>query len=150
MPVTHRDPIAVLQSAITMIAYGDRIRRVRQDLPALAAWWIDRIEVLLRRCVRDRDAVPAARSIDILFHDYMADQKATVAKVYALADLEMTSEAEARIDHFLAANPRNKHGRVAYDLAGDFGVDVGAVRERFAFYYDRFPVRKEAVLGERL
>ncbi|MFC0305840.1 sulfotransferase family protein [Rhizorhabdus histidinilytica] len=150
VPVTHRDPIAVLQSAITMIAYGDRIRRVRQDLPALAAWWIDRIEVLLRRCVRDRDAVPAARSIDILFHDYMADQKATVAKVYALADLEMTSEAEARIDHFLAANPRNKHGRVAYDLAGDFGVDVGAVRERFAFYYDRFPVRKEAVLGERL
>ncbi|ARR53556.1 sulfotransferase family protein [Rhizorhabdus wittichii DC-6] len=150
VPVTHRDPVAVLQSAITMIAYGDRIRRVRQDLPALAAWWIDRIEVLLRRCVRDRDAVPAARSIDILFHDYMADQKATVAKVYALAELEMTPEAEARIDHFLAANPRNKHGRVAYDLAGDFGVDVGAVRERFAFYYDRFPVRKEAVPGERL
>jgi hypothetical protein len=150
VPVTHRDPIAVLQSAITMIAYGDRIRRARQDLPGLAAWWIDRIEALLRRCVRDRDAVPAARSIDILFHDYMADQKATVAKVYALAELEMTPEAEARIDHFLAANPRNKRGRVAYDLAGDFGVDVGAVRERFAFYYHRFPVRKEAVPGERL
>lgn len=150
VPVTHRDPVAVLQSAITMIAYGDRIRRVRQDLPALAAWWIDRIEVLLRRCVRDRDVVPATRSIDILFHEYMADQKTTVARVYALADLEMTPEAEARIDHFLAANPRNKHGRVAYDLVGDFGIDVGAVRERFGFYYDRFPVRKEAVLGEKL
>ena len=58
------------------------------------------------------------------------------------------AEAEARIDHFLAANPRNKHGRVVYDLIGDFGVDVGALRERFAFYYDRFPVRREAVLGE--
>jgi hypothetical protein len=149
VPVTHRDPVAVLQSAITMIAYGDRTRRVRQDLPGLAAWWIDRIEVLLRRCVRDRDAVPASQSIDILFHDYMADQKATVRRVYALADLEMTPEAEARIDHFLAANPRNKHGRVVYDLIGDFGVDVGALRERFAFYYDRFPVRREAVLGEK-
>lgn len=150
VPITHRDPVAVLQSAITMIAYGDRIRRSRQDLPALAAWWIDRIETLLRRCVRDRDAVPAGQSIDILFHDYMADQKATVAKVYALADLEMTPEAEARIDGFLTANPRNKHGRVIYDLAGDFGVDVGALRERFSFYYDRFPVRREPVLGEKL
>ena len=148
VPITHRDPVAVLQSAITMIAYGDRIRRARQDLPALAEWWIGRIEALLRRCVRDRDAIPAGQSIDILFHDYMADQKATVAKVYALADLEMTPEAEARVDAFLAANPRNRHGRVVYDLVGDFGVDIGAVRERFQFYYDRFPVRKEPVMGE--
>ncbi|MBD3814366.1 MAG: hypothetical protein IE917_19530, partial [Betaproteobacteria bacterium] len=118
-------------------------------LPSLgSADNLDRIEVLLRRCVRDRDAVPASQSIDILFHEYMADQKATVRRVYALADLEMTPKAEARIDHFLAANPRNKHGRVVYDLIGDFGVDVGALRERFAFYYDRFPVRREAVLGE--
>jgi hypothetical protein len=150
VPITHRDPVAVLQSAITMIAYGDRVRRERQDLPALAAWWIDRIETLLRRCVRDREAVPPGQSIDILFHDYMADQKAIVQKVYALADLEMTREAEARIDAFLAAHPRNRHGRVVYDLEGDFGVDVGRVRERFAFYYGRFPVRKEAVPGERL
>ena len=149
VPITHRDPVAVLQSAITMIAYGDRIRRKRQDLPALAAWWIDRIEALLRRCVRDRDAIPAAQSIDILFHEYMADQKATVARVYAMAGLEMTPEAEARIDAFLTANPRNKHGRVAYDLIGDFGIDIGALRERFGFYYDRFPVAREPVAGER-
>ncbi|AHE54629.1 sulfotransferase family protein [Sphingomonas sanxanigenens] len=149
VPITHRDPVAVLQSAITMIAYGDRIRRKRQDLPALAAWWIDRIEALLRRCVRDRDAIPAAQSIDILFHEYMADQKATVARVYAMAGLEMTPEAEARIDAFLAANPRNKHGRVVYDLIGDFGIDIGALRERFGFYYDRFPVARERVTGER-
>lgn len=149
VPVTHRDPVAVLQSAITMIAYGDRIRRKRQDLPALAAWWIDRIEALLRRCVRDRDAIPPAQSIDILFHEYMADQKATVARVYAMAGLEMTPEADARIDAFLAANPRNKHGRIVYDLIGDFGIDIGALRERFQFYYDRFPVARELVAGER-
>jgi hypothetical protein len=149
VPVTHRDPVAVLQSAITMIAYGDRIRRSRIDLGELATYWIDRIERLLRACVRDRDAVPAGQSIDILFHDYMADQKATIARVYALADLEMTAEAEARIDAFLAANPRGRHGRIVYDLQGDFGVDIGALRERFGFYYDRFPVRREPVLGER-
>jgi hypothetical protein len=150
VPITHRDPVAVLQSAITMIAYGDRIRRSRIDLAELATYWIDRIERLLRACVRDRDTVPASQSIDILFHEYMADQKATIARVYDLADLEMTDEADTRIDQFLAANPRGKHGRVIYDLQGDFGVDVGAVRERFGFYYDRFPVRREPVLGEKL
>jgi hypothetical protein len=150
VPITHRDPIAVLQSAITMIAYGDRIRRSRIDLPELANYWIERIERLLRACVRDRDAIPASQSIDILFHEYMADQKAVVARVYDLADLEMTADTNARIDGFLAANPRGKHGRVAYDLQGDFGVDVGAARERFGFYYDRFPVRREPVLGENL
>ena len=149
VPITHRDPVAVLQSAITMIAYGDRIRRSRIDLPELAAYWIDRIERLLRACVRDRAAIPAAQSVDILFHEYMADQKATVLRVYALAGLEMTEEAEVRIDRFLADNPRGKHGRVEYDLIGDFGVDIGALRERFGFYYDRFPVRRELVKGEQ-
>ncbi|MHB9879335.1 sulfotransferase family protein [Pacificimonas sp. ICDLI1SI03] len=150
VPITHRDPVAVLQSAITMLAYGDRIRRSRIDLTELAEYWIDRIERLLRACVRDRDVVPDDQSIDILFHEYMADQKATVARVYAKADLELTTEAEARIDGFLADNPRGKHGRVSYDLIGDFGVDIGAVRERFQFYYDRFPVKRETVKGERI
>lgn len=149
VPVTHRDPVAVLQSAITMLAYGDRIRRTRVDLPGLAEYWAARIERLLRACVEQRARVPAGQSVDILFHEYMADQKGTVARVYALAGLEMTPEAEARINAFLAANPRGKHGRVDYDLIGDFGVDIGALRERFGFYYDRFPVQREFVKGER-
>lgn len=148
--VTHRDPVAVIQSAITMLAYGDRLRRrLPLDLGELARYWIERIERLLRACVRDRELLPEGRSLDVLFHDYMADQKGTIRKVCAMADLEFTPEAESRIDAFLAENPRGKHGQVQYDLAGDFGVDVGELRERFAFYYARFPVRREPTAGER-
>jgi len=138
--ITHRDPLAVLQSAITMIAYGDRIRR-RVDLAELATYWIDRIEVLLQRCVAQREAVP--RAIDVRFHEYMADQMGTIEAVYALADLELTGAARARIAAYLAANPRGKHGQVAYDLRGDFGLDPDALWERFAFYTERFGVRRE-------
>jgi len=148
VPITHRDPLAVLQSAITMIAYGERIRRRTIDLKALADYWLDRIERLLLACVRDRNRLDDKHSIDILFHEYMADQKGTIAKVFAMADLEMTQEAEMRIDHFLAANPRGKHGQVLYNLHGDFGVDIGEARERFQFYYDRFPVKRERLAGE--
>jgi hypothetical protein len=146
--VTHRDPVAVIQSAITMLAYGDRIRRKTVDLAELARYWIDRVEHLLRACVRDRDALPANQSLDVLFHEYMADQKAVITRVYTMAGLSLTAEAERRIDAYLTANPRGKHGRVVYDLAGDFGVDVAALRERFAFYYERFGVRPEQIAGD--
>jgi hypothetical protein len=49
---------------------------------------------------------------------------------------------------YLEVNPRGKHGRVIYDLIGNFGVDIAALRRRFQFYYDRLPVRQEPVLGE--
>jgi hypothetical protein len=146
--VTHRDPVAVIQSAVTMLAYGDRIRRRTIDLEELASYWIDRIEHLLRACVRDREVVPASRSLDVRFHEYMADQKAVIRRVYEMADLPLTANVEAQIDGYLVANPRGKHGQVAYDLAGDFGVDVAQLRRRFAFYYERFGVRPEPTAGE--
>jgi hypothetical protein len=141
--LTHRDPVHVIQSAITMLAYGARIRRTRIDLADIAAYWIDRIDRLLRACVRDRDRVPASQSQDVLFHEFMAGDVAMVARVYEVADLPMTPAARARLDAFMAENPRGKHGRVVYDLRGDFGVDPDEVRRRFAFYFERFPVRVE-------
>ncbi len=142
--LTHRDPVSVIASAVTMLCYGDRVRRTRVDPPAVAAYWIDRIERLLRACVGDRDRVPADRSLDVLFHEFMADDMAMVRRVYELADLPLTDEARGSLERFLADNPRGVHGRIVYDLKGDFGVDRDALRERFAFYFERFPVKVEA------
>jgi len=141
--LTHRDPVHVIQSAITMLAYGARVRRTRIDLDDVAAYWLDRIERLLRACVRDRDVWPASQSIDVLFHQFMADDVRMVERIYDLAGLPMTPEARARLDAFMTENPRGKHGRVVYDLRGDFGLDPDDVRRRFGFYFDRFPVRVE-------
>ena len=127
-----------------MLVYGDRIRRKRVDPPAVAAYWIDRIERLLRSCVRDRDQIPVERSIDVLFHEFMDDDLAMVRRIYELADLEMSSKAEEDLDAYMLANPRGKHGRIVYDLKGDFGVDRDELRERFGFYFDRFPIEVEA------
>ena len=65
---THRDPVAVIQSAVTMLAYGDRLRRKEIDPEGLVDYWIDRVERLLRACVRDRDLVASDQSMDIPFH----------------------------------------------------------------------------------
>ena len=94
--------------------------------------------------MKDRDALPASQSIDVLFHEFMADDVAMVERIYEVAGLEMTAEARASLDRYMAENPRGKHGRIRYDLLGDFGVDPEALRERFAFYYERFPIQMEA------
>lgn len=141
--ITHRDPLAVIQSSVTMLAYGERMRRAEVDTDALVEYWTARIEHLLRACVRDRESLPASQSIDVLFHEFMADDLAMVEKIYAVAGMPMTDAVRAQFAQFLVDHPRGKEGRMVYDLPGDFGVDLAALRARFAFYFERFPVCAE-------
>ena len=142
--ITHRDPVSVVQSAITMLGYGDRMRRDAIEPEQLAAYWVDRVDRLLQACVRDRDLLPEDRTIDVLFHEFMADDVAMVERIYARNRRVLTPEARSELDAFMAANPRGKHGRLVYDLRGDFGLDPDEVRQRFAYYFDRFPVEVES------
>jgi len=141
--ITHRDPVAVIRSLVTMNGYCDRTRRDPVDPPGLARHWIARIERLLRACIEQRSVWGADQSIDLLFHEYMADQEAVMRRVYAMAGLDLPPDVEASLLAYLDENPRNKYGKVQYDLESVFGVDVRAARERFGFYYDRFPVCQE-------
>lgn len=143
--ITHRDPVAVIQSAVTMLAYGDRMRRRSIDTEGLAHYWVDRIEHLLQACMRDRGVWPEAQSIDVLFHEFMADDLAMVERIHHKAGLEMTPAAHAQLAQYIEANPRGKEGRMVYDLKGDFGVDPRQLQERFGFYFDQFPVRREVI-----
>jgi hypothetical protein len=141
--INHRDPVASIQSAITGVAYSARLTRTRVDLPAIASYWIDRYERLLRACVRDRDRLSAAKSHDVYFHNLMRSPMETIEAIYAKAGLELTADAREDFAGALAANVRGKHGQLVYDLRGDFGLDPAAIRERFGFYYNRFPVEIE-------
>jgi hypothetical protein len=118
------------------------------DLPDLRDYWFDRIERLLRQCVKDRDTLPKGQVMDVMFHEYMADERGTFTRACELAGIPSTADAEQRLTQYLQDNPRGKKGRVVYDLKGLFDVDVAALRKRFQFYYDRFPVKQERVLGE--
>ncbi len=140
---THRDPVAVIQSAITMLAYGDRLRRHTIEPERLAAYWVDRVQRLLTACVRDRDLVPADRSTDIVFADFTADDLGTVERFYRTAGVDLPDDVRSRFTAYLAANQRGKHGQVGYDLRGDFGLDPVALHEQFRFYTERFGVTTE-------
>ena len=141
---TLRDPVAVLQSAITMLAYGDRLRRVTVDADGLAAYWVDRVERLLRTAVRDAHLIPDAQRVDVEFGEFMADDLAMATRILAVAGMELTDTARGRLTAYLDGNPRGKEGRVVYDLRADFGLDPADLYDRFAFYFDAFPqIRRE-------
>ena len=141
---THRDPVAVIQSTVTMLGYGQRIARNSLDMPGLLAYWIERIERLLAKGVAERSLVPAERSHDSLFHEFMADTEGKLDQIYRTYGMPRTERSREEQSAFLEAHPRGKGGRVRYDLEGQFGTTPVAVREHFDFYFDRFPVRIEA------
>ena len=143
IPITHRDPVAVIQSAATMIAYGQRMSRTRVDINGVIDYWSDRILHLLEACARDRDRLPQVQSIDVPFHELMADDIGMVEQIYAKADLPMSNDSRAQLQDFIDQHPRGKHGQVVYDLKQDFGVDPEALRQRFDFYFKQFPVQVE-------
>ena len=141
---THRDPVAVIQSAVTMLAYGDRMRRHEIDPQGLVDYWTDRIERLLRACVRDRELIPADRSLDIGFHQLNGNEMTILETLYGYNDTDLPPETRSALRAYLEDNPRGKHGRMRYDLKRDFDRSPDEIRSRFAFYFDRFDVREEA------
>lgn len=141
--ITHRDPVSVIQSAVTMLAYGQRMSRKRVETDSLISYWSDRVLHLLEACTRDRHILDDEKSIDVLFHEFMADDLAMVEKIYRKAGLKMTDIARNELTEFINNHPRGKYGQVIYDLQADFGVEPEALRRRFDFYFERFPVRAE-------
>ena len=141
--VTHRDPVAVIQSTITMLTYGARnsYRTPRPDW--YRDYWSDRIRRLLEASVRDRKLLPPARTVDVPFHEFMSDELGTVARIYEAAGLPLTAAARTEIEGYVRAHPRGKDGQVVYDLRRDFEVEPAELRRPFQFYLDRFPVREE-------
>lgn len=141
--VTHRDPVDVIQSSVTMQAYGQRMSRKTVMTTELLDYWSDRVEHLLRACVRDRAAYPPAQSIDVPFRQLIRDDVGMVERIYQKAGLAMTDTARTALSSF-ATEHQSDYGRVRYDLKGQFGISPDELRERFDFYFDAFPfLRKE-------
>jgi hypothetical protein len=135
--VTHRDPVDIVVSMATMVAYSARMYTDRVDTAAIGRAWADRIDDLLTACLRDRDAVPADRSTDVRFDAFLADERGIVRSVYELAGQPFDAAAERAVDGYLSAHRRGRLGSIDY-RAADVGLDPDELRARFAPYVDRF------------
>jgi sulfotransferase family protein len=141
--MTHRDPVSMVQSLATMFAYAARLRSAEVDVESIFTAAADRIEDMLRARMRDRPLIPDGHVVDVLFHEFTADQLSAVRKIYAATGMTLTDELCEHIAAFNAEHRRYRQQRIVHDIRADFGVDPGKLHERFDFYYQRHPVRIE-------
>ena len=140
--VTHRDPASVTVSMATMVAYTARMSVELVDPRAIGRYWTERADDLFRSCAADRHLLPAERSIDVRFDEFLADDLATVEAVYATAGQPFTAEARAAMVRFATEHPRGRHGTVSY-RPGELGIDPDERRRALAGYMERFEVPSE-------
>jgi hypothetical protein len=135
--ITHRDPVPVVLSMLAMLTYSARMHRSPVPVHEIAASWVHRLELMLGALIRDREVVPAERSMDVRFDEFMADELGVASRIYDLAGEPMTDETAAAITEYLAGHQRGRLGRVATS-AEMFGLGEQDLQARFAPYVARF------------
>jgi hypothetical protein len=133
----------VIASNATMLAYTARLNTARPDPHWIGQYWSDRIQQMLEAAMRDHDLLPEGQVVDVRFDEFMADDIATVERIYAVAGQPFDAGVRSHMERFMLDHPRGRHGGVIYDLAGDFGVDPGALRQAMRGYTERFGVAEE-------
>ena len=141
--VTHRDPVSVTASMVTMLAYSARLTRDHVSVEGIGDYWANRLELMLGRCAEDHDVLPADQTIDVHFDEFMADDLAMVRRVYDVAGQPLDDRAGAAMTAFMDEHPRGRFGAIRYDLT-EFGLDAAERRRALSFYTDRFGVTLES------
>ena len=136
---THRDPVKAIASISSTLQHihasfeGPDAERSRRLLgPRELEKW---------RTMLDKGA-PARRSeanfFDVHHADFHADPMGTIGRIYDRFGLNLSAEAERRMAARIADNPEG-HGLHTYDL-DSFGLERGAIIERFQHYIDRYGI----------
>ncbi len=135
--LTHRDPARVTVSMATMLAYSRRMNLETVDASAIGRDWSDRLDTMLTTLLKDRDQVAELATMDVRFADFMADELDIATRAIRLAGDVVTDEARDNMTNYLDTHVQGRNGTIDY-RAGDVGLDLAELAERFAAYTARF------------
>jgi Sulfotransferase family len=141
---THRDPAVVVPSVASFTGFYRASNTPDFDPKRFGREWASLEELVLHRGLAFRDRMGDAdkRVYDLHYRDLMADQVGTVGRILEHFGMPFGDESAHRVQAFVDQNPQTKHGVHKYSPE-DFGLTAERLRERFAFYTDRFGVEQE-------
>ncbi|WP_193613395.1 sulfotransferase family protein [Nocardioides lijunqiniae] len=145
----HRDPVVLTGSVCSLISTMSSTFSDADHRDYIAAHWTDTLEESVARIDDFRARRPEHAILDVQYADLARDPVGTVESLYAALGLEPGAGAFDAMAASVADRPRGAFGAHAYDVA-QYGLDEGALRERFAGYSERYgvePERPEAVTG---
>ncbi len=141
---THRDPIRVIPSVAHLeytmrLVASDDVDPARVGRQMLAVW-----SKLLAQgmAARERSPEREERILDLSMREIVGDPIACVERIYRHFDLELSAEAQERMQRYLAAHPKDEFGVHRYSLEA-FGLEEEAVSAAFKGYRERFDVAPE-------
>jgi len=135
--MTHRDVANVLPSVADLYFELSHAFSNDVDKVAIGTMTADFCELGMRRMIAFRDAGNDHRFFDIYFAPFQKDPFPILAQLYGFLGEELTPLALERMQAWRRNTPRDKHGEHRCDPA-DFGLDPQQLRQRFAFYSDRY------------
>jgi hypothetical protein len=134
---SHRDPAETVPSFCSLVAHGWGIMSDHVDPVALGRMWSEKLAKMTDRALEVRAARSDAGLIDVDYRELVADPMAVMSRLCGELDLPWSESIRADIGRWLAEHPQHKYGVHRYE-ASDFGLDEGALRERFSAYRERF------------
>ncbi len=133
--MTHRDVAAVIPSVTDLYLEMSHGFTEHSNREQIIKTNIETWELGMQRLIAFRDAGNQKRFFDIHFAAFQADPLPVIADLYRFLGEDFTDATRGRMEAWRRNMPRDKHGQHEADKTG---IDLTALRQRFAFYADRF------------
>jgi len=138
----HRDPTVLCASACGLISTLTGTFSDADRTAYIAEHWTQMLEDSIVGVDRFRAAHPDVHIHDVQYADLVQDTLGTMRSVYGAFGEELTGQAFEAMTAHVESHPKGRFGKHGYDLA-EFGLDGGALRERFAGYVSDYNIPLE-------
>ena len=136
---THRDPVKVLPSVVSLIG-AFRSASPDYDPKELGRSWVAFEELGLWRGLGMRDSLFKPENIyDMHYRDVLSDPVTAIAKALDHFGMSLSNASADNIRAFAAENTKDKHGAHHY-TAEEYGLSEAKLKAIFKDYVDRFGV----------
>lgn len=142
---THRDPRKVIASVASLDAVLRRAFSHDVDLKAIGAEALSQWSAAVQQGItlRKKYDVASPQFLDVYYSDLVRDPLSTIRNLYRHFEMELSPEAERRMQVYVTQHPKDQHGPHRYSLA-QFGLIPEEVSAYFTDYTRVFGVPVES------
>ncbi len=143
----HRDPVVLCASVCSLLTALTRTFSDADHRRYIADHWTDMLARSVAAVDRFRATHPGHKIVDVHHAEFVRDPIATMRRVYREFGDDIDGPALAAMTAHLDANPKGRFGHHGYDFS-EYGLDAGAIAERFRPYVERYDIPAEAIRGD--
>ena len=135
----HRDPAEAVSSLCSLCHALQTMDSGHSDPAATGAYCVEMVDRGLPAMLRVRAEQPQARFVDVQYRSLIRDPLAEIERICEAVGRPLDERGALAVSGWLASNPHRPGGH-RY-RPEDFGLEAGALRERYSEYIQRFNVQ---------